>query len=324
MNQNIANTKFYNNKMTELKEIQQDELHQERIRNADVMAKEKESKTLALQESEFKNKVSQDRANHNSTVRLNIERSENQLKRSRLENHKDTEINNLKADFKKGIDKAQIATQESMKEIKQESVMEKRDLEKRLRAQNSDNTIQLKDMHNSKYEIMKSNLETQIASLKNQNEAIQRSANEMVGSIRTQSAADLELQKTASEQKLNDLVTAERESSRVKELGLKKTMREAQAGFTKKMNEMTHSNQVKMKTLANSLVSQAKKDVAKQQEENQVQKRYFTREIERLNSASTEEREALVAQYEDRMKQMQQIYAEKLSEIKNFNKLENA
>lgn len=324
LNQNIANTKFYNDKMTELKEDQQDELHQDRIRNADIMSKEKEAKTLALQEKDFKNKVTQDRASHNSNVRLSVERSENVLQRSKLENNKNTQINNLKSDFKKGIQKAHVATQRSMEEIKQESTMEKRELEKRLREQNSDTTTQLKDFHNSKYEIMKANLEKEIMSLKNDNAAIQRNANEMVGDIRTQSQADLERQIASSERKLRDLVSAERENSRMKEQSLEKTLREAQSEYGRKMSEIAHSNQVKIKQLSNTLVTEAKKDVAAQKEENQVQKRYFTREIERMNAASGEEREALISQYEDRMRQMQQVYAEKLAEIKNFNKLENA
>ena len=324
LDQNVSNTKFYNNKMTELKELQQDELHQERIRNAGEISKREEAQTLALQDKDFKAKVTQDRASHNSTVRLNQERSENTLQRSRLENHKNTEINNLKLKFRDGIEKAALATREGMEEVKQEGVMEKRQLEKRLREQNSDTTAQLKEFHNSKFETMKANLETEIMNLKNQNEAIQRNAVDMVNNIRTQSQADLERQIQSSERKLSDLVAAERNNSRVKELSLKKTLRESEANFRKKMNEMTHENQKQMKQLATNLTTQGKEDVAKQQEENQIQKRYFTREIERLKSSSTEERQALITQYEDRMKQMQEVYAQKLSEIKNFNTLENA
>lgn len=324
MDQNVANTKFYNDKMTELKEMQQDELHQERIKNAGVMAKKEEAQTLALQEKDFKAKVTQDRAAHNATVRLHQERSENTLQRSRLENHKNTEINNLKLKFKDGMEKAAKATQEGMEEVKQEAVMEKRELEKRLREQNSDTTAQLKEFHTSKFETMKANLETEIMNLRNQNEAIQRSATDMVNNIRTKSQADLERQIAASERKLNDLIAAERNNSQVKEASLKKTLRDAQAEFRRKMSEMTYENQKQMKQLTQNLTAQAKQDVAEQQQANKVQERYFMREIEKLKSSNNEERQALISQYEDRMRQMQEVYAQKLSEIKNFNTLENA
>lgn len=324
LKQNVENADFYGNKISQIQEEQQDQLRQETIRNADLVAKVKEEKSLALQEKDFESATAQEKARHENAIRLNNQEAEHKIQRSRLDNNKNTKINNLKVNFREGLQKAHIATQASMNELKQESVVEKRELEKRLKEQNSDNTTQLKDMYNSKYEIMKGSLEEEILSLKNQNEAVQRSANEMVNNIRIQSQADLERQIASSERKLQDLLKAEQDNSKIKEQSLKKSLRETQAEFTRKMSEMTHSNQVKMKQLSSTLIAEAKKDVAAQRDENQIQKRYFTREIERLKSSSDEEKQALISQYENRIKQMQQAYAEQVSEIKNFNKLENA
>ena len=324
MNQNIANTKFYNDKMAEMREDQQDELHRERIRASDRISKEKEQATLALQESDFKAKVTQDKSSHSASVRLNQEKSKNSLDHANITRQKKEEISNLKENFKRGIELSEVKTQQSINEIKQEGIMEKRVLEKRLQAENADNTTELKSLMNEKFEKVTGDLESKILSLQNQNSSIQQSANETVHDIRVKSQADLEQQIASSERKLSDLLNAEKDNSRVKEAALRKTLRENQATFNKKMNDITHSNQVKTKKLRHELTTAAKNDAAKYQSEMQINKRYFSRELEKFKIASAEEREGLIAQYESRIKEMQKAYVGKINELKDFNNLEKA
>lgn len=324
LDQNVANTKFYNDKMTELKEDQQDELHRERIKAASKIVREKEATSLALQEKDFKANVVQDKANHNSTVRLNQERAKNVLDRGKLERQQKVEMTNLKENFKRGIEISEVRTQQSVDEIKQESVLEKRLLEKRLQTENAENTAYLKETSSTKFEKMKGDLESKILELQNQNRMIQQNADEVVIDMRIKSKADLEQQIASSQRRLEDLIAAEKENSATKELALKKTLRENQATFNKRMNDLAHNNQVKVKRLSNELTTAAKNDAAKYQSEIQVNKRYFARELQKLQSSNKEEREALITQYEDRIKQMQKVYVDKINDLKDFNKLENA
>jgi len=65
-------------------------------------------------------------------------------------------------------------------------------------------------------------------------------------------------------------------------------------------------------------------EVKRYQEIVDQNNKFFARELQRLQLASSTERQRLVSQYEERIQQLQNVYRDQMNEREQYNKLNSA
>ncbi len=255
---------------------------------------------------------------------LNFETKKNVNKENLLKKSTNNKIATLKENFNKSLQRAEKQSQENF-EIAQESMRaEKRQLEKRLHEQNSEQNAFIKETYNEKIDKISSGYEKRIQQLELQNEMLLENTNDTIHDLVRKTNVEIERQRTAAQDSAESRVKAERQISAEKEKALNDKLKNLEASFTKKMNDQTLVHQKKLKDTQFELNQKLNSEVAKYKDIIDQNNKFMTREIQRLQLASSSERNRLITQYEDRIAKLQKVYKDKTQEIEQFNKLNQA
>lgn len=257
-------------------------------------------------------------------VSLKYAKAAGELKENDLRKNADLRVENLKASFNESLKSAQEDSQKNF-EITQEAMRaDKKELERRLHEQNSQQNAFLKEVHAEKLTKMQDGYEKKIQSLEIQNEMLLQNTNDTIRDVVRKTNFEIERQRKAAQESANSRVKAERAISKEKEIALETKLRNAEATFSKKMNEQTLAHRKKLKDVTFEANNKLTSEVNRYKDIIDQNNKFMTREIQRLKLASDTERQRLITQYEDRIQQLQKVYKEKTNELEQFNQLNRA
>ena len=166
--------------------------------------------------------------------------------------------------------------------------------------------------------------EAKISNLENQNQ-------ELSDKVNTVATIDREILKNKFEQREDVIrkqtesrIQAERNSFEAKETKLRQNMAQLQKNYDKKMSTLQSKTNLETKKMSldfQNKLQEQKNRLTQKIDQNQIN---FEREMARVEAANESEKSNLIAQYEERIKQLEDISKNKLLEIEEFNRMQKA
>tara|TARA_Y100000748_G_C15441310_1_gene467281 strand:- start:636 stop:1097 length:462 start_codon:yes stop_codon:yes gene_type:complete len=153
---------------------------------------------------------------------------------------------------------------------------------------------------------------------------LQQNSNDTVKDIIRKTNFEIERQRKAAQESAANQVRLERAASKEKQNALQDKIRNLEANFTEKMNEQTLANRKKVKDIQFTMEQKLKSEADRYQDIIDQNNKFMAREFQRLKMASELEKQRLVTQYEEQIKQLKDVYKERTNEIKQYNELNRA
>ncbi len=153
---------------------------------------------------------------------------------------------------------------------------------------------------------------------------MQQNSNDTVKDIIRKTNFEIERQRKAAQESAANQVRLERAASKEKQNALQDKIRNLEANFTEKMNEQTLANRKKVKDIQFTMEQKLKSEADRYQDIIDQNNKFMAREFQRLKMASELEKQRLVTQYEEQIKQLKDVYKERTNEIKQYNELNRA
>ena len=230
----------------------------------------------------------------------------------------------LKENFNISLERAQEQSDQNFQVTREAMLEDKRQLERRLHEQNSQQNAFIKDVYNEKIEKLTAGYEKRIHALNVQNKLLQQNSNDTVKDIIRKTNFEIERQRKAAQESAANQVRLERAASKEKQNALQDKIRNLEANFTEKMNEQTLANRKKVKDIQFTMEQKLKSEADRYQDIIDQNNKFMAREFQRLKMASELEKQRLVTQYEEQIKQLKDVYKERTNEIKQYNELNRA
>lgn len=313
--------KRYQTMIQDQEAANQDAFKKSKLDFAEKEATNKLKLTEEARQKELQNKLNQATVANNH--RIELEYSEDRAK-DRLDTAKknsDTKIKNLKEEFNRGMELATFKARRDFEKNREETVKEKAELQKRLHEANSKTNTYLKKVYSEKLERMELGYEKRIMELENQNKLIQQNANDKVLDISRQTQREIDRQRAIAEKSAKDQIAAERKMSAEKDKQYRENLNKLQATFSARINEQSATAAKRLKRTIAEMENTRKEEAIKYQDIIDTNNKLFQREMARVVASSDAEREGLISQYEDRIKQLQKLHADKIEEMKEFDRM---
>jgi hypothetical protein len=314
----------FSNKMTELTDSYQDSEKKLKIKTAGETSENNRAHNKKVRDLGYENRMNAQKLSHENELSIKYEKNNSEARAKGINEASNRAITNLKKDFNAGMNKALDKSQKDISAARQENIDEKKQLQERLFEQNSKQTAFLKKVYNEKVGKITNGFEKRIVELENQNQIIHQNSMDTIQAVKSEAKDEIDRRSKIAIQSAKDQVEIERRASSQREGALRTSLNQSQANFARRISSAENNHNKKLREVTRELTSQNKRDEAKFREDTGHNQRYFAREVERLKSASSQERSTLISQYEDRIKQMQEVYKEKLLEVKDFNGLQNS
>ena len=324
LNERLELERNYQNKLTETVDSFKDVI---RDHNVDAGERQTELRTRLIEENrqdkydDAKKRVEMQYEHQNA---LNFEAKKNVNKENLLKKNSNEKVANLKESFNKSLQRAEKQSKETFQVAQEAMRAEKRQLAKRLHEQNSEQNAFIRETFNEKIDKLSSGYEKRIQQLELQNEMLLQNTNDTVRDVVRKTNVEIERQRTAAQASAESRVKAERRISAEKEVALNDKLKNLEASFTKKMNDQTLVHQKKLKDTQFELTQKLNDEVSKYKDIIDQNNKFMAREIQRLQLASSTERNRLITQYEDRIAKLQKVFKEKSQEVEQFNQLNRA
>lgn len=316
--------KEYDKRIENTIDAYQENIRKDNITHAGQMSELEGRLVEEARRDKFSSDLDKERIIHENNTRLKYVEDKNEDRRVQTKILNQRKITNLKKDFADSMEKARKASMKNFEKAKNEMIREKREIAKRLHEQNSKQSAYLKESHSDNMEKMRRSYEKRIADLELQNKLIAQNSNVQIQDIMRKTALEIDRQREVAIRSAESEVRTERAISKEKEHALQERIDKMQAVFNEKINEQTIASRKKIKDLhfelSNKLVTESKR----YQEVIDQNNKFFARELQRLQMASTSERERLVTQYEDRIAQLKKAYSSRIEDMKSTVRVTNA
>lgn len=254
--------------------------------------------------------------------KLQDQNFEAQLANQKIINESHTE--KLKSMFKNNLDSLQEKTQKEISLIKEEAAAEKREIAKKLNEQNSSMKDAQRQVFVNKINALTEGYEKKLNHLENQNAALKQQMVDTVNHITQTHQSKLEKQQEYNKAMLKTEITNERAASQEREMQLRNQMMKQEQKFTAKMDQERIENQSRLKALSLKYEKELDTQEEKYKDIIDQNKKFAARELARVKLAGDAERDRIIVQYEEQLKQMRNLFEKKEAELKQFNQLNNA
>lgn len=314
----------FSNKMVELTDSYQDSAKKLKIKTAGENSVKNTEHNKKVRDLGYENRMSKQKLSQENELSIKYEKDNSEARAKGINEASIRAMNNLKKNFSKGMDKALDKSQKDISAAREENIKEKKVLQERLFEQNSKQTSFLKKVNEEKVNKITNGFEKRIVELENQNQILHQNSIDTIQAVKAEAKDEIDRRSNIAIQSAKDQVEIERRASGQREGALRKSLNESQASFARRISSAENNQNKKLRAVTRELTTQNKRNEANFRKDTGLNQRYFAREVERLKSASAQERSTLIGQYEDRIKQMQEVYKEKLLEVKDFNGLQNS
>lgn len=234
------------------------------------------------------------------------------------------QIDRLKTTFKTSVEQLENRQEILFNQVKEEASAEKNAMAKSFKEANSDEKAQQKKRFLEKIDKLSQGYEQKIAALEIANREIKATMTAKLNELTIQMNQKLDEGKEINQKELKTEIKNQQAAARDKEMQLRKSMAQQQNNFITKMNDLRVENQNALQKLTFDYEQQLKSQQKKYQDIIDQNKRFSDRELSRLSLSSEAQKNAIITQYEEQIKQMKNLFERKEAEIEHFNKLSRA
>lgn len=317
-------TKTYDDRIDNIVSSYQENIRKDNITHMGQMSELQGRMVEDARKEKFQSDLDKERIIHDNTVRIRYVEDKNEERMKDMKRLNDQKITNLKKDFSKSMEQAQKSSKKNFEETKNEMIKEKREIAQRLHEQNSKQNAYLRETHSDKMEKLIMSYDKRIADLELQNKIILQNSNDTIRDVMRKTAIEIDRQREIAMKSAENEVRTERQLGKEKLVSLQKRIDKMQHAFNEKINEQTLRSRKKVKDIHFELSNKLVTESQRYQEIIDQNNKFFARELQRLQMATSNERERLITQYEDRITQLKKAYSQRMEEMKASVRVENA
>jgi hypothetical protein len=294
--QNIANSRFQGLKINSDERIQQlDEKNTHTMREVNQKTKDDSHYKVLTEER------------NNSARELGKVKKETREK-----------VERISKTYAGDLEGVQLRADAQVDMVKKSTTEEKNELQSNLQSVSQDNLSQERKIQNEKYSKMEQSFHKKFLSMQNKNSETKNAYENKMKSLIT--ATNDKIQKTTEDMKktTESQLKIERDNNESKLKQLRDSMAILRSTSDKKLNDQRLQNTQKVSELTYGFEQKLKNQESRLQDVIDQNQRKAEIDQDRLRLASTQEKETIMAQYEQRLERMESMNNQKLTNMEKY------